>query len=301
MRSGASISVILRTLNRNERLGEALESLVNQTRRDFEVVIVDMSWKGDAASVLEHFRKRLPQVKHLPAGKPLSRGEALNQGIRAASADKIAILDDDNLYDPTHLEVLVEGLERTGADLVYTGARRTTHTRDGHLIEVVRWHHPYDFTQLLFRNYILTVGTAFWKRLWEGLGGYDPRFPVYEDYEFLLRAGAAGRIESLPAVTAESRSFTGQPGRANHSFETRHTRRCRAGIYWVHRNLFFSPKRRAAYAAYSAHVKAKMKRASGSRGGVLIRWLLLCGEMGLGLLDWCLCDALPSRIRGKLI
>ena len=278
-----------------------MDSLVNQTRRDFEVVIVDMSREGDASSVLERFCQRLPQVKYLPAGNPLPRGEALNRGICAASADKIAILDDDNLYDPTHLEVLVEGLERTGADLVYTGARRTTHTRDGRLIEVVRWQHPYDFTRLLFRNYILTVGTAFWKRSWEGLGGYDPRFPVYEDYEFLLRAGAAGRIESLPAVTAESRSFTGQPGRANHSFETRHTRRCRAGIYWVHRNLFFSPKRRAPYAAYSAHLKAKLDGAGGSRGGVLIRWLLLCGEMGVGLLDWCVCDALPGRRRGKLI
>src|SRR5215216_3956791 len=101
MRSDASISVILRTLNRNERLGEALESLANQTRRDFEVVIVDMSRKGDTSSVLEHFSQRLPQVKHLPAGKPLPRGEALNRGIYAASADKIAILDDDNLYDPT--------------------------------------------------------------------------------------------------------------------------------------------------------------------------------------------------------
>ena len=299
MRGGASISVILRTLDRNERLGEALESLVCQTRRDFEVVVVDMSRGGGAAPVLERFRERLPRVRHLPVGKPLSRGEALNRGIRAACADKIAILDDDNLYDPTHLEVLVGGLERTGADLVYTGARRTTHTPDGRLIEVVRWHHPYDFTRLLFRNYILTAGTAFRKRLWEGLGGYDPRFPVYEDYEFLLRAGAAGRIESLPAVTAESRSFTGQPGRAHHSFETRHTRRCRAGIYWVHRDLFFSPKRRAAYAAYSAHLKAKLGGDGGSRAGVLARWLLTCGEMGVGLLDWYLCDALPGRIRRR--
>lgn len=295
MGSDASISVIVRTLDPAGRLGEALESLANQTRRDFEVVVVDMSAGGGAARVLESFGRRLPLVRHLPAGKPLRRGEALNRGIAAASADRIAILDDDNLYDPSHLEVLVEGLERTGADLVYTGARRGTYTRDGRLMEVTRWQHPYDFTQLLFRNYILTVGTAFRKRTWERLGGYDRRFPVYEDYEFLLRVGATGRVECLDAVTAESRSFTGQPGRSNHSFETRRMRRCRAGIYWLHRDLFFSPKRRAAYAAYSAHAKAKMSAAAGSRGRVFIRWLLLCGEMGVGLLDWCLCDALPRR------
>src|SRR5438270_6487491 len=185
MGRGASISVILRTLDRNEQLCEALESLAGQTRRDFEVVVVDMN-EGGVAPLLERFRGRLPRVRHLPVGRPLAAPEATNRGIRHAAAEKIAILDDDNLYDPTHLEVLSDGLERTGADLVYTGVRRATYTRSGQPVDVAVWHRPYDFTQLLFGNYIHTAGTAFWKRTWERLGGFDPRFPVGEDYEFLL-------------------------------------------------------------------------------------------------------------------
>ena len=48
MRQGASISVIVRTLDRDEQLREALESLARQTRRDFEVVVVDMNRAGVA-------------------------------------------------------------------------------------------------------------------------------------------------------------------------------------------------------------------------------------------------------------
>src|SRR5205807_2474126 len=154
--------------------------------------------------LLEEFGGRLPRVRHLHVGGPLPGPEATNRGIQTAAADKIAILDDDNLYDPTHLEVLSEGLERTGADLVYTGVRRATYTRSGRLVDVEVWHRQYDFTQLLFGNYVHTVGTAFWKRTWERLGGFDPRFPVYDDYEFLLRVGATGHIARLPEVTAES-------------------------------------------------------------------------------------------------
>jgi glycosyltransferase involved in cell wall biosynthesis len=287
--------VILRTLDRKERLSEALESLVNQTRRDFEVVIVDMS-TGDTAPVLEHFCKHLPQIQHLPIGTPLPRAEALNQGIHNAAADKIAILDDDNLYDPIHLEVLVDGLERTRADLVYTGVRGTTYTPAGHLVDVAIWHWPYDFTRLLFGNYIPTAGTAFWKRTWERLGGYDPRFQVGEDYDFLLRVGATGQIECLPAVTAESRSFTGKPGTRSHNLETRDARRCKAGIYWLHRDLFFSPNNRAARAAYAVHLKAQRVAAGYSRGRILLYRLRFNMTIVVGLLDWWY-HTLPRRKR----
>jgi glycosyltransferase involved in cell wall biosynthesis len=248
-----SISVIVRTINRRALLNEALESLAQQTYRSFEVVIVDMSG-GHAASIVKRHNEQLPRTQHLQTGKRLSRAAALNEGIRHARADKIAILDDDNLYDPGHLETLVAGLEQTRADLVYTGVRRTTYTPMGQCIESVKWHDPFDFSRLLFDNYVHTSGTAFWKSTWERVGGYDLRFPVYEDHDFLLRVGSTGRIARLPAITAESRSFTGQAGMQNHALEAEHVRYCRAGIYWVHRRLL-------ARERFQAHAESRANRA----------------------------------------
>jgi hypothetical protein len=232
-----SISVVIRTIDRPDRLGEALDSLARQTRRDFEAVIVDMSG-GAAADVVGRHAARFARLQHRLVGRRLSCPEALNEGIRHAAADRIAILDDDNLYDPTHVAALVEGLERTEADLVYTGVRRATYTPAGEPVDVAVWHAPYDFCRLLAGNFIHTAGTAFWKRVWTAAGGYDPRFPAGSDHEFLIRVGRHGSIARLPAVTAESRSFTGRPGVQHHALATRDVRRSQAGIYWRHRALY---------------------------------------------------------------
>lgn len=225
-------SVIVRTVDRGQRLGEALESLARQTERRFEAVVVDMG--AIAGPVVERFRSRLPRLRHLRPGRALSRPAALNEGIREAAAGIVAILDDDNLFDPPHLERLIGGLEGTGADLVFTGVRRATYSPEGELIESLDQERPFDLTRLREGNYIYTAGTAFHKRIWKEVGGYDIRFPVGEDYDFLLRVAAAGRIASLPGVTAESRSFTGTPGVQNHALEVRSVRRSTAGLYWRH-------------------------------------------------------------------
>src|ERR1044071_2104805 len=96
MKDRPSISVIVRTFDRKQFLHEALESLVQQTRQDFEVVVVDMN-RSSASSGLDAFRKTLPGLVHLQAGKLLNGPSATNLGIRNANSDKIAILDDDNL------------------------------------------------------------------------------------------------------------------------------------------------------------------------------------------------------------
>src|SRR5712692_6999175 len=159
MTGAPSISIVIRTFGRNRLLGEALQSLVEQTRQDFEVVVVDMNTRA-ATDVIEQFRHTLPRAVHLHVGKLLNRPAATNLGIRRATSDKITVLDDDNLYHPRQVEILVDGLEQTGADLVYTGVRRTTYNSTGELIDVTVWHEPFDFAQLLSRNYIHGVGAA---------------------------------------------------------------------------------------------------------------------------------------------
>ena len=284
----ASISVIVRTVDRSRLLAEALESLARQTNRHFEAVVVDMG-NGTAGSVLDGVRPRLPHAQHLLVGRLLLRPDALNYGIRRATADKIAILDDDNLFDPNHLQVLIDGLERTGADLVYTGANRTTYTPDGDLVDSTEWHHEFHLPTLLVGNYIHTCATAFWKRTWERVGGYDPRFPVGEDTDFLLKVAGIGTIESLPSVSAESRAFTGTPGERTHTAETDALRRCRAGLYWRHRKLFFRERHRLhaeKFGADGAIVPRAQRpawvewRRRASLLGDLLGWWWYCAPRG---------------------
>jgi len=245
-----AISVIVRTIGSSVRLVEALESLASQTRRDFEVVVVDMS-DGAQDAVLAPFYERLPALRHLALAR-MSRPKALNVGIAAASAPAIGILDDDNLYDPRQLEILLDGLASTAAAYVYTGVRHATYGPDGQFISMMEMGFPFVFEKVLMGNFIYATGSAFQKALWEQLGGYDERFDVFEDWDFIIRAAQVGRIAHLPFVAGESRKFTGVEGKSNFDREIETVRWCHAGIYWKHRRLYFDSRRRREFRITSA-------------------------------------------------
>lgn len=246
-----AISVIVRTLG-NERLVEALESLSAQTRRDFEVVVVDMS-AGANRPTLEQFATWLPSLRVLALPRSV-RPRALNAGIAAARAPVIGILDDDNLYDPAQVEILLAGLASANADYVYTGVRHVTYSTCGERLASREAGRPFAFDELLMGNFIYATGSAFRKSLWERVGGYDERFEVLEDWELLIRAAQAGSIEYLGIVAGESRKFTGIDGASMFELEIAALRRSHAGVYWKHRRHYLSRRHREAFRrSYNHH------------------------------------------------
>lgn len=230
-----TVSVIVRTVRRPERLRECLQSLAAQTYRKFELVLVDMS-EDSMTSIVGEMRARLPIVRHLRLKAACSRPVALNRAIESASGRFITILDDDNLWEPDHLANIVDNFE--GADLVYTGVRIQTLTPDGELIQEQTHYLPFDFNRLLEANFIFTVATAFRRALWDEVGRYDERFPVYEDWEFLIRATYQHEVRALTTCSAISRAFTGNIHLREHSAnEAEECARCRTALQWKHRNL----------------------------------------------------------------
>jgi glycosyltransferase involved in cell wall biosynthesis len=276
------ISVVVRTLGPAERLAEALESLALQTRRDFEVVVVDMS-QGAVKAALAQVAPRLPALRHLEPRRRLSRPAALNAGIAAARAPSIAILDDDNLYDPEHLDRLVSGLETSGADYVYTGVRHATYDRDGRRLSCREVSVPFIFDRVILGNFIYATGSAFRKALWERIGGYDERFEVFEDWDFIVRAAQAGQLIHLPIVSGESRKFTGIDGVSGFDLEIRSVRRCHAGLYWKHRHLYQGALRRELQTVAADHCRRRVPARTGLLARSVGGWRL---ELVFDLLAW---------------
>jgi glycosyltransferase involved in cell wall biosynthesis len=277
-----AVSVIVRTLGTSERICDALASLARQSRNDFEVVVVDMS-DGSVERLVDRFSSGLRNICHLKIGRPLSRPVALNAGIAASSAPLIAVLDDDNLYDPGHLELLVSGLEASGADYVYTGVRHVTYTPDGRRIGYREVSIPYRFEHVILGNYIYATGALYRKALWDRLGGYDERFEVYEDWDFIIRAGQAGKLKHIPAISGESRKFTGLEGLSNFDLEIDRVRRCHAGIYWKHRHLYRGRRFFHLGYAWAEHCQRRYRPGTGPLAWSTAGWRL---EMASDLLAW---------------
>ncbi|HYN19664.1 MAG TPA: glycosyltransferase [Thermoanaerobaculia bacterium] len=267
-----AISVILRTLG-GRHLTAALESLACQTWRDFEVVVVDMSG-GRIGETLAAKEPRLPKVVHLTPSERLSRPAALNAGVAAAGAPSIAILDEDNLYDPGHLERLAAGLEATRADYVYSGVRHATYDAEGRPLASRDMAIPFRFDRVILGNFIYATGSAYRKSLWERVGGYDERFTVFEDWDFIIRAAQAGIIAHLPVISGESRKFTGADGVSSFDLEIEAVRRCHAGIYWKHRRLFRGPLRRELQLVWAEHCRRRTVPRTGLLARSVAGWRL---------------------------
>ena len=108
------VSVITATLNAGKYLHEALNSISNQTYQNFEVLIID----GDSTDNTKEVANSFPQVSFITQnGKGLF--DAWNQGIQMSTGEFVAILDSDDIWEPTtlsdHLNALLNHPEKLGS------------------------------------------------------------------------------------------------------------------------------------------------------------------------------------------
>ena len=94
------VSVIVPTFNRAWILKEAIDSVLAQNYRDFELIVIDDGSTDHTRDILHPYRDRLTVIRQANAGVSAAR----NRGIRAASGRLIAFLDSDDLWLPGKLE-----------------------------------------------------------------------------------------------------------------------------------------------------------------------------------------------------
>lgn len=114
------ISVIIPTYNRKELLFLAIKSVLDQTFKDFEIIVVDDDSSDGTMETIKKFNDgRLLYIRH---DKNIGVSAARNTGIRASKGSLIAFLDDDDEYLPNKLELQIEMLDKNPEiSLVYVG------------------------------------------------------------------------------------------------------------------------------------------------------------------------------------
>ena len=203
--SSPKVSVIVPTYNRRQSLESAIASILNQTYRDLEVVVVN-----DAGTDVEDLVERLNtsgNIVYLRHARNKGLAAARNTGIRAAHGKYIAYLDDDDIYYPDHIERLVASLETTDYRVAHTQACRShQEKRDGHYVETHRTT-PYatDVTheKLLVCNLVPVLCVMHEKSCLDEVGCFDETLPTHEDWDLWIRMSRQYEFLHIPRVTAE--------------------------------------------------------------------------------------------------
>ncbi len=180
-------------------LPEALDSLLAQTLRDFELVIVDDASTDGTAAVLEAYAARDARVTVVRNEKNSRLAASLNRGLERCRAALVARADADDVYAPERLArqarfmeahpdvgVLGCGYHRVGPD----GDRRGTITPPA--------EHATIRARQLFMNSFLHPGVVFRTEVVRGGGGYDEAFWTAQDSDLWARLRDRTRFANLP-------------------------------------------------------------------------------------------------------
>ena len=193
-------SVVIRTLGTPE-LDEALSSVAEQRYSNLEVVVVDAAGNG-GPSLPEHcgpFPLRI-----VSSGAPLPRGAAANAGLDAARGDYLIFLDEDDWFEPEHIQGLVKALlSNPSARAAYAGVVHTPArgSGEGNLL-----NDPFDPVRLRRQNYIPIHAVLFARSLLDQGCRVDESLEVYEDWDLWLQISRLTSITHIHRITAGYRT-----------------------------------------------------------------------------------------------
>lgn len=173
------VSVVLPTYNRPQYLRRALASVMRQSFDDYEIVVVN-----DAGAKVEHVVSEFPKVRLMTHSQNKGLSGARNTGIRIAEGKYITYIDDDDIWLPEHLHMVVQHLEILPWRVVYT---------DTYWWYQERWLVPErseEFSRAGLRKKQQTtiISVAHWKTcntdkdVW-----FDEGLRFMEDWDYLLK------------------------------------------------------------------------------------------------------------------
>jgi glycosyltransferase involved in cell wall biosynthesis len=203
-------SVIIPTFNRRAMCQAAIESVLSQECKDFEIIVVDDGSNDGTDAALQAFGTQIQYLRQENQGPAIAR----NAGIWAAKGDYVAFLDSDDRWFPWTLSALRQAIERgtsgtdepsvmAGRSIVYWNEFPTVDA-SALAVKCERFVDALEFYEKQQPPVILETGVLTIKRAaLLGCGGFIQTRDNSEDIDLLLRVGTASgfiRLESPPLL-----------------------------------------------------------------------------------------------------
>jgi glycosyltransferase involved in cell wall biosynthesis len=197
------VSVIIPAYNYARFLPGAIQSVLDQTFRDFELIVVDDGSTDDTADVVSPYARRHGVIYIRQENRGLSA--ARNTGIRHAGGELVAFLDPDDLWLPEKLQRQV-ALMDANADVGLSYCMVDFIDGEGQRLPELSWPHPEGATykDLLYLNWVTGSGSSVMVRrsVFDGAGLFDESLRGLEDMDMwlrILRHHKSGHVDEVLA------------------------------------------------------------------------------------------------------
>lgn len=198
-------SIIVPTFNAADTLRACLESIVGQTYRDFEVVLVDGDSRDETLDVANSFTPNLGTQLILHSSPDEGPYDAMNRGVGLARGAWLLFLGaDDTLYETETLARVAAFIgDHESSDMVYGDVvMRSTGSRHAGI---------FDLDRLLFETNLCHQSVFYRRELFAGIGPYNLRYRIWADWDFNIRcfSNPALVTEYMDLVIAQYNDMTG--------------------------------------------------------------------------------------------
>lgn len=208
MKENPLVSVVIPAYNATAYVREAVESALQQTYKNIEIIVVDDGSTDNLRETLASYVKQ-GMVRYLyQKNKGLSA--ARNTGIREARGEYIALLDADDMFLPNKIEKQVAFLTaHPECDVCYCDLWHFYEGEEGKMLKLNYTYYSGSevFPHLLKKNFINPLTTVFRKSIFERFGYFDESIRHYaEDWDLWLRFSYGGACFCfLPDILAKYR------------------------------------------------------------------------------------------------
>lgn len=197
MNNTPKVSVIMSVFNATPFLAESVSSILNQTYKNFEFIIINDGSTDKTSEILSRFSD--PRLKIIHQN---NRGftKSINYCLRLAKGKYIARMDADDISLPERLSRQISFLD-SHPDIALCGTYAIAINESGQ--EIGRYTYPpvnhSDILRLLFRhNPFIHPSVMFRKKVIDQIGPYNEKFPVAQDYELWSRLAPQFKTANLP-------------------------------------------------------------------------------------------------------
>ena len=203
-----TLTVLMPVYNAAAHLPEALHSVLSQTLRDFELLVVDDGSTDASGEILSACRD--PRLRVVRFERNRGQTQALNEGLRAASGELVARQDADDVSAPDRLERQAAFL-RARPEVALLGTQGLRVDARGRALEALR--RPCETAgirwALLFDNAFLHSSVMFRKAALLELGGYDGSFRYCQDFDLWSRVAGRHAVANLSQTLLTNRAHAG--------------------------------------------------------------------------------------------
>lgn len=192
------VSVVIPNYNCGAFLKECLDSVISQTYRNIEIIVVDDGSTDDSLFVLSGYLGRISLTKTSNKGAASAR----NLGLSLANGELIAFLDSDDVWQPRKLELQINKIDKDNCDIVYCSSREYFGGSKFGALHIAKYEgYIYNFYKKYpTRAIVVGSSTALIKKsVFQLSGNFDETFiGAAEDWDFFRRCSRVTTVGFLP-------------------------------------------------------------------------------------------------------